>query len=91
MARLEREAIYQFIVEFCTESAGVPPTLRRIGKEFGVSSTSHISYHLRKLEEAGKIARVPDTQIYRVVGARWLPPEKQEHGRDTRATLHRLQ
>lgn len=76
MAQLKRDEIYKYIVDFCEEHKGVPPTIRLIGKAFGVESTSHVQYHMRKLVQAGKIEKVPDTQIYCVVGARWLPPEK---------------
>ena len=41
---------YQFIKEYITEK-DFPPTIREIGEALGVSSTSTVSYYLRKLEE----------------------------------------
>lgn len=81
MAKLDRDEIYEYIEDFCKKHNGVPPTLRLIGKAFGVDSTSHVQYHMRKLVQEGKIAKVPDTQIYCVVGAKWLPPGRDSpHG-----------
>ncbi len=47
---------YQFIKEYITEK-GFPPTIREIGEALGVSSTSTVSYYLRKLEEQNRIVK----------------------------------
>ncbi len=44
-----QEAILQFIEEFRDES-GYPPTLREIGKKFGISSTFGVKRHLDALQ-----------------------------------------
>lgn len=38
---------------------GYPPTVRDIAKELGISSTSVVDYHLKRLEQAGWIERDP--------------------------------
>jgi repressor LexA len=48
------EAIQKFIV-----AKGYPPTIRDIGKEAGIESTSHVSYLLDRLAEDGYIIRDP--------------------------------
>lgn len=39
------------------EEMGYPPTVREIGEAVGISSTSHVTYYLKQLEEQGYIAR----------------------------------
>lgn len=48
--------ILQFIIKFFNENE-FPPTIREIGEEVGISSTSVVNYNLAKLEELGLIAR----------------------------------
>jgi len=50
---------------------GFPPTVREIGEAIGVSSTSLVSYYLKRLEEGGYIMREPS--ISRAIQ---LPPER---------------
>lgn len=38
-----------------------PPTNREIGRGVGIRSTSHVNYHLRILEEKGRIERIRNT------------------------------
>jgi repressor LexA len=52
----------EFIEEFLNES-GYPPTIREIGRELGISSTSVVNYNLNKLEKAGLLER--DSQVSR--------------------------
>lgn len=47
---------YEFIKNYITEK-DYPPTIREIGDALGVSSTSTVSYYLRKLEESNKIVK----------------------------------
>ena len=42
--------ILQFIVNFVNENE-FPPTIREIGEQVGISSTSVVNYNLAKLEE----------------------------------------
>lgn len=48
--------ILQFIVEFVSENE-FPPTIREIGEQVGISSTSVVNYNLAKLEDLGLIVR----------------------------------
>jgi repressor LexA len=48
--------ILQFIVTFVGENE-FPPTIREIGEQVGISSTSVVNYNLAKLEELGLITR----------------------------------
>ena len=48
--------ILQFIVTFVGENE-FPPTIREIGEQVGISSTSVVNYNLAKLEELGLISR----------------------------------
>jgi len=46
----------EFIERFIVES-GYPPSIREIGKEVGISSTSVVNYNLNRLVEEGYLAR----------------------------------
>ena len=57
MTRIDRTAqVYDFIISFTKEN-NFPPSIREIGKELNISSTETVVYHLKKLENQGKIAR----------------------------------
>lgn len=51
-----QEAMLDFIGRFTSEN-GYPPTIRQIGADVGISSTSVVNYNLNKLEKEGHIAR----------------------------------
>jgi repressor LexA len=44
-------------VERFQHERGYPPTIREIGKEFGISSTNGVRYYLNLLEKAGHLKR----------------------------------
>ena len=48
--------ILQFIRAF-TRERGYPPTIREIGKSFGISSTNGVRYYLTILEREGRLSR----------------------------------
>ena len=48
--------ILAFLKEY-QDSEGYPPTIREIGEETGISSTSVVNYYLDQLEKMGKIER----------------------------------
>lgn len=48
--------ILQFIIHFSRENE-FPPTIREIGEQVGISSTSVVNYNLAKLEELNLISR----------------------------------
>ena len=54
--------IIEFLGEY-TEEHGYPPSIREIGAAAGISSTSVVSYNLKRLEEKGFISR--DEEISR--------------------------
>lgn len=63
MALTERQQkILDFIGE-ALDKQGYPPTIREIGKDVGISSTSVVNYHLNKLKEMGLLDR--DDQVSR--------------------------
>ena len=51
-----QEHMLRFIRDF-SERHGYPPTIREIGKEVGISSTSVVNYNLDKLEKEGLLER----------------------------------
>lgn len=57
MAKSERQRkILAYIEEYLDEHS-YPPTIREIGNEVGITSTSVVNYHLNKLTEAGFLER----------------------------------
>ncbi len=51
-----QQAILDFIVD-TAQTKGFPPTLREIGRAFGIRSTKGVNDHLAALERKGKIRR----------------------------------
>jgi repressor LexA len=54
----QQQRILECIRDFIQER-GYPPTVRDIARELGISSTSVVDYHLKRLEQAGWIERDP--------------------------------
>jgi len=52
------EKILAFIDAYIQEHE-YSPSIREIGKEMGISSTSHVSYWIDKLIEDGKLTKTP--------------------------------
>ena len=50
------QEVYEYIEEFIFRN-NYPPTIREIGEQLKLDSTSSVVYHLKKLENAGKISR----------------------------------
>ncbi len=50
------QEVYEFIEEFIFKN-NYPPTIREIGEKLKLDSTSSVVYHLKKLENLGKISR----------------------------------
>lgn len=79
------ERVLAFIIRFKQSHDGNSPTVREIGEETGISSTSVVNYCLDKLEIAGLIQR--DTGASRsiqVAGGSWSyqPQVEFDHGFD---------
>lgn len=51
-----QQAILKFIISFFEENK-FPPTIREIGEQVGISSTSVVNYNLAKLEEMDLVTR----------------------------------
>jgi repressor LexA len=68
-----QQNILQFIREFIDEHY-FPPTIREIGEEVGISSTSVVNYNLNALEKKGFIVR--DRNVSR--GLRLAKPERAQ-------------
>lgn len=63
----KREQILDFIKTHIKKQ-GYPPSVREIGKAVGLSSSSTVHSHLRKLELSGQIEREPDlTRAIRLI------------------------
>ena len=54
-----QKRIYEYIVA-CIQQQGYPPSVREIGEAVGLKSPSTVHFHLKHLEEAGMIERVPE-------------------------------
>lgn len=69
-------AIYDAIVQYKMVHDGIPPTIRWLMETLDISSTSVVSHHLRKLEQASKIEMEGEgrSRQIKVVGGRWMPP-----------------
>lgn len=52
----QTEKVFNFISEF-TKKNSYPPSVREMCAGLGISSTATIVYHLKKLEEQGKLSR----------------------------------
>lgn len=64
-----RERIVEYVTRHTAER-GFSPSLREIGIACGISSTSVVEYHLRRLEADGRVTRVPGSpRTLRVVEA----------------------
>lgn len=60
--------ILQYIIHFINEKE-YPPTIREIGENVGISSTSVVNYNLNKLENEALIAR--DRDVSRGLSVNW--------------------
>ena len=64
--------VYAYIIKHKTENDGNSPTLRDIGNNIGIKSTSHVSYYINKLVDIGLIRRKPTRAgSIEVVGGEW--------------------
>ena len=52
--------ILQFVQEYIQEHRH-PPSTRDIGRGVGISSTSHVAYHINRLVDYGYLAKRPGT------------------------------
>jgi len=50
------QEVYEFIEQYIYKN-NYPPTIREIGEQLRLDSTSSVVYHLKKLEKQGKISR----------------------------------
>lgn len=64
--------VFQAIIEYKSSRDGNSPTVRELVDITGISSTSVVEYHLRKLAEQGRISRNPsDARNITVIGGQW--------------------
>jgi repressor LexA len=61
-----QQAILDFLRGYIAENDW-PPTFRQIGAACGVSSTSMVAYHLRRLEQQGRIVMGQGARTIRVI------------------------
>jgi repressor LexA len=72
---LRQQNILRFIISFF-ERNKFPPTIREIGDEVGISSTSVVNYNLNKLEDLELVAR--QREVSRGISLNW--PKLLEFG-----------
>jgi len=74
-----QKRMLEYIQEHLRET-GYPPTIREIGKEVGISSTSVVNYNLNVLQQKGYIQRARETSRgLRVVSPRARPTACEEY------------
>jgi SOS-response transcriptional repressor LexA len=67
------DAIFQAIITHKQTNDGNSPTIRQLMDATGITSTSVVAYHLRKLETSGLISRNPfDSRAINVPGGKWV-------------------
>jgi len=70
-----QQKILDFVTEYVDDN-GYPPSIREIGQAADISSTSVVSYNLKKLEKLGHISR--DREISR--GIKVVSHEQSQYG-----------
>ena len=76
-----RQQILNFIIQHIREN-GYPPTVREIGQDVGLSSSSSVHFHLKALEKAGHLERDGSlTRAIRPSAPRQEAPEVRPAGR----------
>lgn len=71
----ERQMMILVAIGEAVRDRGLPPAIRELGRAVGVSSTSVMAYHLRKIELAGYVRREPNVSrglTLTEAGASWL-------------------
>lgn len=68
--------VYRFIVSYMTAHHGMAPTIREIQAGADISSTSMVTYYLRKLADQEKIVYVEEglARNFYLPGSTWTPP-----------------
>lgn len=56
----KRDEIMRFITAFIAENQ-YPPSVREIGEAVGLSSTSTVHFHLRQLQDEGRLSVRPNS------------------------------
>lgn len=90
----KQRAVYDFVCEHIARE-GTPPTLREIGKAFGIRSTNGVNDHLRALERKGWIRRRDMlSRSIVVLGGASMPVDSyaslREENRELRELLRRV-
>lgn len=76
-----QQMILQFVLDYVQEE-GYPPSIREIGKQFGIGSLRGVTVHLDALERKGYITRANTPRSIKVVH-----PQYQSSGRVTMLPL----
>ena len=70
-----RDLVYNYIVAYCTEHNGFPPSYREITEGCGLKSTSVAVYYVKALVAEGQLRiRGHTARSIQVVGSRWIAP-----------------
>lgn len=69
--------VMRAIVAHCQAHGGTAPTQRELMQATGLSSTSVVTYHVKRLARAGLLTLSgPTARSLTVPGATWTPPER---------------
>ena len=70
-----QKRIYEYIAS-CIQRQGYPPSVREIGEAVGLKSPSTVHFHLKQLEEAGRIEKGAGTGRAITLTAPAVPEDK---------------
>lgn len=73
----KQQALCEFVRSY-TKEQGYPPTIREIGAHLGLRSPSTVSFHLKKLREAGVLSLEEGKTRSITLAEDALPPQLQE-------------
>ncbi len=70
-----QEAILQFVLDYI-QHEGYPPSIREIGKEFGIGSLRGVTVHLDALSRKGYIERANTPRSIRIMHPQYQPANR---------------
>lgn len=70
-----QEAILQFVMDYI-QREGYPPSIREIGKEFGIGSLRGVTVHLDALSRKGYIERANTPRSIRIMHPQYQPSNR---------------
>lgn len=65
-----RDAIFKYLIDFKFNNDGLSPTIRDIMEACGLRSSSQVSYHLRALQQMGRLSLRRQGIV--ISGGKWI-------------------